>query len=966
MQNYKNFKLIDTRELTDINSVAYLFEHEKTKAKILKLSNDDENKVFSIAFKTIPQDSTGVAHIMEHSVLNGSKKYTTREPFMDLVKSSLQTFLNAMTYPDKTCYPVASRNAKDFKNLVDVYLDAVFNPIVYKKKNIFYQEGWHYEIKNVDDDIKYNGVVYNEMKGAYSSIYTIIFDELFKYLYPDTTYSYSSGGNPYNIPDLTYEKFLEFHDKYYHPSNSFIYFYGNGNIEEELDHLSEYLDEYDYKKIDSDIPYQKPFEKVKKVQVEYNISKEENPDGKDVLVYAVNTGHVTNVRDVFVSSILNDVLFSNESAIIKEKLLAQNLCESVESVSSYGQELTMGVIAENSRVEKTEIFESLIKSELESIVKNGIDKDELTSTLNKLEYDLKEAGSFHTKGVIYFLKSALSFMYTDSYYDQLQFSETLAECRKLIDTDFYEKFIEEKLLNNNFKLILSLKATCGLNLKKDNEIKEKLKKYKESLSEEELNELIELNKNLEKFQSEEDSQEQKDTIPTLELEDIDSKLEDVEIIEKKVDDYTFLNPNLFTSNIHYASFMFDLKNFSQKDYFYLSLLSDYIGLSDTKNFDYKKLYTETYLKSGGIFTSILLNNVKDTGELNSKFVFSFKTIENTEDDCIKILEEYLFNVKFTDKNRFKNILQNLKQDYKQKILEAGNQFALTRSLASFSEKSVLEDECSGFSYYEKLCDVLSDFDDKAEMTLNKLREYYKKIVSRKNMIVTVINEKDAASKFFDKLQKSVIVNIKKDDKFPKKNPSKFFKLKEAYKTSSNVNYVVKSADLKKYGFKYDSKITVLTNILNTTFLYNEIRAKGGAYGVGMSVSLNGVVYVYSYRDPNIKHTIDIYDETYKFIENMNFDEKEMKQFIIGTVNQFNPPMTTLTKGTRAINMYLTKQTIQDYEEYLDNMLHTTVDELKEFSGLIKKAMKENHLVVVGNDSKIEEDSKLFDKVINVE
>lgn len=966
MQNYKNFKLIDTRELSDINSTAYLFEHEKTKAKILKLSNDDENKVFSIAFKTIPQDSTGVAHIMEHSVLNGSKKYTTREPFMDLVKSSLQTFLNAMTYPDKTCYPVASRNAKDFKNLVDVYLDAVFNPIVYKKKNIFYQEGWHYEIKNVDDDIKYNGVVYNEMKGAYSSIYTIIFDELFKYLYPDTTYSYSSGGNPYNIPDLTYEKFLEFHDKYYHPSNSFIYFYGNGNIEEELDHLSEYLDEYDYKKIDSDIAYQNPFEKVKKVQVEYNISKEENPDGKDVLVYAVNTGHVTNVRDVFVSSILNDVLFSNESAIIKEKLLAQNLCESVESVSSYGQELTMGVIAENSCVDKTEIFESLIKSELESIVKNGIDKDELTSTLNKLEYDLKEAGSFHTKGVIYFLKSALSFMYTDSYYDQLQFSETLAECRKLIDTDFYEKFIEEKLLNNNFKLILSLKATCGLNLKKDNEIKEKLKKYKESLSEKELNELIELNKNLEKFQSEEDSQEQKDTIPTLELEDIDSKLEDVEIIEKKVDDYTFLNPNLFTSNIHYSSFMFDLKNFSQKDYFYLSLLSDYIGLSDTKNFDYKKLYTETYLKSGGIFTSILLNNVKDTGELNSKFVFSFKTIENTEDDCIKILEEYLFNVKFTDKNRFKNILQNLKQDYKQKILEAGNQFALTRSLASFSEKSVLEDECSGFSYYEKLCDVLSDFDDKAEMTLNKLREYYKKIVNRKNMIVTVINEKDAAIKFFDKLQKSVIVNIKKDDKFSKKTPSKFFKLKEAYKTSSNVNYVVKSADLKKYGFKYDSKITVLTNILNTTFLYNEIRAKGGAYGVGMSVSLSGIVYVYSYRDPNIKHTIDIYDETYKFIENMNFDEKEMKQFIIGTVNQFNPPMTTLTKGTRAINMYLTKQTIQDYEEYLDNMLHTTVDELKEFSGLIKKAMKENHLVVVGNDSKIEEDSKLFDKVINVE
>ncbi len=883
MQDYKNFKLIDTRELSDINSTAFLFEHEKTKAKVLKLSNDDENKVFSIAFKTIPQDSTGVAHIMEHSVLNGSKKYTTREPFMDLVKSSLQTFLNAITYPDKTCYPVASRNAKDFKNLVDVYLDAVFNPIVYEKKNIFYQEGWHYEIKNVDDDIKYNGVVYNEMKGSYSSIYTIIFDELFKYLYPDTTYAHSSGGNPYNIPDLTYEKFLEFHDKYYHPSNSFIYFYGNGNIEEELDHLSEYLDEYDYKKIDSDIPYQKPFEKTKKVQVEYNISKDENPDGKDVLVYAANVGHITNVKDAFVSTILSDVLFSNESAIIKEKLLQENICESVENVSSYGQEITMGVIAENSDVKNTEKFEALVKRELENIVKNGIDKDELTSTLNKLEYDLKEAGSFHTKGVIYFLKSALSFMYSDSYYDQLQFSETLAEC-----------------------------------------------------------------------------------IPTLELSDIDAKLEDVERIEKKIDNYTFLNPNLFTSNIHYASFMFDLSKFSQKDYFYLSLLSDYIGLSDTTNYDYKKLYTQTYLASGGIFTAIHLSNTKNNQDLKTNFVFSFKTIEKTEDECIKILEEYLFNVKFEDKNRFKNILQNLKQEYKTRILEAGNQIALTRSMASFSEKSVLEDECSGISYYEKLCDVLNDFDEKSDITLKKLKDYYEKIVNSNDMIVSIINEQESANKFFDKLQKSLIAKMNTKDINIKSSPTKFFKLKEAYKTSSNVNYVVKSADLKKYGFEYNSKITVLTNILNTSFLYNEVRAKGGAYGVGMSVSLNGILYVYSYRDPNIKNTIDIYDQIDKFVENMSFDEKEMKQFIIGTVNQFNPPMTTFTKGSRSINMYLSGRTIEDYENYLENMLHTTVDDLKKFAQIIKKAMKENHLVVVGNDIKIDEDANLFDKIINVE
>lgn len=966
MKDYKNFKLIDERELTDINSTAYLFEHKKTKAKILKLGNEDENKVFSIAFKTIPTDSTGVAHIMEHSVLNGSNKYTTREPFMDLLKSSLQTFLNAITYPDKTCYPVASRNDKDFKNLVDVYLDAVFNPIVYEKENIFYQEGWHYELKNIDDDIKYNGVVYNEMKGSYSSIYTIIFDELYKYLYPDTTYSYSSGGDPYHIPDLTYEKFLEFHKKFYHPSNSFIYFYGNGNIEEELDHLSEYLDNYDYKEIDTKIEYQKPFDAPKKVSVNYNISKDENPDGKDVLVYAVNTGHVDDVKDVFVSNILNDVLFSNESSKIKERLLEEKLCESVESVSSYGQEITMGVIAENSSVEKTDEFEKIIREELEKIVENGIDKDELTSTLNKYEYSLKEAGNFHTKGVIYFLKSALSFMYTDSYYDQLQFSDTLNKCRELIDTDYYEKFIEEKLLNNNFKIVLSLKATAGLNLEKDNEVKEKLKNYKESLSEEQLNDLLELNKNLEKFQSQEDTKEQKDTIPTLELEDIDSKLEEVDLNEEKIDNYTFLNPDLFTSNIHYGSFMFDLSNYSQKDYFYLSLLSDYIGLSDTLNYDYKKLYTQTYLASGRIFTSIYLSNKKDSEEFTSKFLFTFKTIENTEDKCIDILDEYLFNVKFEDKNRFKKILQNLKQEYKQKILESGNSFAITRSLAAFSKRRVLEDECSGFSYYEKLSDLLDNFDDKANSTLKKLEKYYKQIINSNDMIVTVINEKDHAQKFFEKLQKSVISKMSTEE-IPKNDaPIKFFKLKEAYKTSSNVNYVAKSSDLKKQGFEYDSKITVLENILNTSYLYNQVRAKGGAYGVGIGVTLSGEVFVSSYRDPNIKNTIDAFDDMNKFIENMNFDEKEMKQFIIGAVNQFNPPMTTLTKGTRAINMYLAGRTIKDYEDFLSNMLSTKIDDLKKFAKLMQKSMKENHLCVVGNDTKIDENMELFDKVINIE
>lgn len=963
--SYDGFTLIESKELSDIDSIALVFEHDKTKAKVVKLLNDDQNKAFAIAFKTLPENSTGLAHIMEHAVLNGSEHYTTREPFMDLLKSSLQTFLNAMTYPDKTCYPVASRNAKDFKNLVDVYLDAVFNPLVYKNKNTFYQEGWHYEIKDPKDPIVYNGVVYNEMKGAYSTGDSIVFSEINKNLYPDTVYSVESGGYPYEIPELSYEDFLAFHKKYYHPSNSYIYFYGDGDIENELNHIKKFLDKYDYKKIDNEIKAQEAFEEIKRVEKEYNIGKDEDPKNKDYLVYAVNTGLIDDSQDLFSSSILNDILFSNESALIKERLLAEGICESVDVISPYGKQISLGIIAENADAKNIEIFENIINEELEKLVKNGIDKEELEASLNKTEYDLKEAGEFHTKGIIYILRSLSSFLYTDSYDDQLQFSDTIKKLRELIDTDYYENFIKEKILDNNFKLVMTVKASPGLNDEKDRQQAEKLAKFKEGLSDEEINNLIKMNKELEEFQSKEDSQEQKDTIPSLELSDIDPHLERVITHIDKKDEYTIINPDLFTSGIHYTQILFDLGRYSQEDFFYLSLLTDYIGKSDTENYDYKKLFTKSYLVSGGINSSLKFAEDSKTGKLKKYFTVNFKTTDDKAEDLVKFLGELLFKVKFDDPKRFKDILLEIKSAYRYKILTEGNGLAVLRSMASFSEKAVYQEEVAGFSYYFKLVDILDDFDEKGQEVLDKMKSYYDEITNINGMIINIIDEEDGAREFSTQL----LPLIEKLDKNPfdySESKVEFISDKEGFKTSSDVNYVVKTADLSKFNYIYNSKSAVLSNLLNNSYLYGEIRAKGGAYGVYMNIDLNSKFNVFSYRDPNIKRTIEVYDNIKEFIENMDFTDEEIKQFIIGSVNKFNPPMTTVTKGTRALNMYLTERSIEDYENYLSLMLETSLDDLKAYADIIDMAMKENNLSVVGNYNAIEENKEFFDKTIQVE
>ncbi|HHX66530.1 MAG TPA: peptidase M16 [Gallicola sp.] len=957
------FKLIEEEYIKDVDSNIKIFEHEQSGARLMAMENDDNNKVFGIGFRTPPDNSTGVAHILEHSVLNGSRKFKTREPFMDLLKSSLQTFLNAMTFSDKTIYPVASRNNKDFHNLMDVYLDAVFFPRVKTKKEIFLQEGWHYEINSKEEDINYKGVVYNEMKGAYSSPDAIMYYEFAKGLFPDSIYGNESGGNPYNIPELSYEEFIDFYNKYYHPVNSYIFLYGKMDLEEQLKFINdEYLSNFNKIELDSSIKIQKEFEKPRKIEVEYSIASDEDPKNKDILIYGVRSGKKSNILEAYTNEILRSVLFSNDGSPLKLALLKEGIGEDIDDLSTDGLELGLGITAINTSKEKVEDFTKMIEEELKKIIDKGIDKEQLEAALNRMEYNLRENGNFPTKGIIYFISSLDTWLYDEDPTIQFKYEDVLKELRENIKTDYYEKFVETNILNNNNKVIISLEASPGLNAKKDVEVAKKLKEYKESLSEEELNNLIEENKALGEFQNREDTQEEKDTIPSLKLSDIDSNVLEIPSIEEKKDNYTILYHPLFTGKINYIDLVFDLEFIKEEEIKYLALLCDLLTMVDTKNYPYTDLDTRIFLDTGGInvTASTIYNFRKEGGYFKKLMVSSKATVDKTE-KMFNLIEEIIFNSKFDNIKRIKEILQIIKLKFESDIVENGHQYGINLTNSYYSQQGKYNENLNGITYYDFIVDLEKNLEEKFDSLQEELKSISGKVFNSNNMIFNITTDEEEKDKVIH-LSENLISKLSKEELEKHDLVFNLEKKNEGIMTSSNVNYVIKSYNLKEIGYEYKGSHVVLSNILSSSYLYNNIRAQGGAYGTGMGVNNSGNIFFYSYRDPNIKNTIDVYNKTGEFLRNLELDNTELTQFIIGSVTKFDPPATNPTKGKVALTMYISGQTSDDLRKNLEEALNTNLDELKEFAKDIDYAMEKNYMATIGNTEQIKENKELFGEI----
>ena len=693
------YEVLQTEDLSDLKSKGTLLKHKKSGARVLLMENDDENKVFTIGFRTPPSDSTGVPHIMEHSVLCGSKEFPVKDPFVELVKGSLNTFLNAMTYPDKTVYPVASCNDKDFQNLMHVYMDAVFYPNIYQNDKTFRQEGWSYKLDNPDGELTISGVVYNEMKGAFSSPEGVLDRVVLNSLFPDNTYSVESGGDPEVIPELTYERFLDFHRKYYHPSNSYIYLYGDMNMEEKLRWLDEkYLSDFENEPVDSEIHLQKPFTEMKEVVQEYSIASEESEEDNTYLSYNKVIGTTLDEKLYLAFEILDYALLSAPGAPLKKALLDAGVGKDISGSYDNGvYQPIFSVISKNANVEQKEEFVRVIEDTLKDIVKNGINKKALRAGINYHEFRFREADfGNYPRGLMYGLQLFDSWLYDETKpFIHMQAIPTFEFLKEQVETGYFEELIQKYLLDNTHGSIVIIKPERGRTARMDKELADKLQAYKDSLSKEEIDALVKATKELEEYQEEESAPEDLAKIPVLGREDISREIAPIYNKELETSGVKLVHHEVETNGIGYTALLFDLSGIPEEKLPYISILQSVLGIINTKNYEYSELFNEINVHTGGIGTSLELytdvTKVKEK-EFRATFEIKGKALYPKMDVLFSMMREILMESDLGDEKRLKEILAMLKSRLQMSFLSSGHTTAALRSLSYTSPMAKFKDD----------------------------------------------------------------------------------------------------------------------------------------------------------------------------------------------------------------------------------------------------------------------------------
>lgn len=963
IDNVDAYQIVEKRKISDLNSDGYILKHKKTGAMITLLLNDDENKVFYIGFRTPPKDSTGVAHILEHSVLCGSRNFPVKDPFIELAKGSLNTFLNAMTYPDKTVYPVASCNDKDFKNLVHVYLDAVFYPNIYKEEKIFRQEGWHYEMESIEDELSINGVVYNEMKGAFSSPDDVVEREIMNSLYPDITYGLESGGDPDVIPELTYEEFLAFHKKYYHPSNSFIYLYGNLDGAEYLKFIDEnYLSAFDALEVDSAVGLQAAFDAPKELTKEYSIMEDESLSENTYLTYNVSMGTSLDKKLYIAMDVLDYVLCSAPGAPVKQALIDKGIGKDVYSTFESGiYQPYFSVVAKNADEEQKEEFISVIEEVLSKSVKEGLDQKALAAAINYFEFKYREAdfGSY-PRGLMLGLQALDSWLYDkNAPFMHIEANETYEELKNSIKSGYFEGLIEKYILKNPHKTIMTVKPVQGLTTKKDKQLHEKLQEYKNTLSKEEQQAIVDKTNALHAYQEEPSSKEALETIPLLTRQDMKKEAAGYVNEVRAVEDTTVLFHDIFTNGIGYLNLVFDLKQVPAKLLPYVGILKSVLMMVDTEHYSYGELFNEINIHTGGIKAVInTYTNANQMDEYRIMLEIRSKALYEKRDKALELMKEIILTSKFDDTKRLYEIIAESKSRMQATMTGAGHSLALLRTLSYFSPTAAVSEQISGIPQYRLLEDLEKNFDDRKEELVQNLKELSRCIFKPENLLVDYTATKEG----YPGLEQAV-KDLKKELFTDKTEQTGFVpeltKKNEAFMTAGQVQYVCRAGNFTDKGLPYTGALKVLKVMMGYDYLWNNVRVKGGAYGCMCNFYKNGDAYFVSYRDPNLDKTIDVYEKAAEYIKNVKLDERTVTQFIIGAVSELDTPMTPATRGSYSLGGYLTGLSMERVQKERDELLATTQEELQGLYKYVQAFMGEDYLCVVGNGEKIKENKELF-------
>lgn len=960
------YEILDEHRVEDVQSDGFILRHKKSGARIAILSNNDDNKVFYIGFRTPPEDETGVPHIIEHTTLCGSKKFPVKDPFIELAKGSLNTFLNAMTYPDKTVYPIASCNDQDFKNLMDVYLDAVFNPNITKYEEIFKQEGWHYELTGKDDELKINGVVYNEMKGAYSSPDEVLSSQIYRSLFPDNTYSKDSGGNPEYIPKLTYEAYLDFYHKYYHPSNSYIYLYGDMDVVERLEWLDkEYLSLYDYKKVNSEINKQPAFDEIKNVEAQYSITMDDSQENKTYLSYNRVVGDTLDEMLYQAFDVLDYALVSSPGAPVKQALIDAGIGDDV--YGSYDAGILQPVfsfVAKNANASQADEFESIIENTLKEVVKTGINKEALLAGINSSEFKFREAdfGQF-PKGLLFGLNCLDSWLFDDMKpFIHLECLGTFAKLRKAVDTDYFEKLIQEYLLDNTHGSSVTVKPKRGLGNEREEALAKELSDYKASLSDEEIKKLIEDTEHLKKYQEEPSSDENLRKLPMLTRADMKKNAMPFSNIEDELLDVKVVRHDIESNGIDYISFLFDAGDFAQSELGYLGFFTNALGLVSTEKYSYTDLANATNIYTGGISTGTASHpDIKDRNNFVFKFEVKLKVLEKNLDKALELMEQMLLTSDFTDTKRLGELVAQIKARLQANLSSSGHLVAAMRSMSSFSRYALYQDELKGIAFYRSICHIEKELSESPKSVSDKLAAIAKKLFARNRMLISFTGNNEAYGNAKPSLEK-VIAGFDKMSAIGNQAEVHFNTAKEAFIDASQIQYVAKTGDFICEGYEYTGALRLLRIILSYDYLWINVRVKGGAYGCMNTFLRSGESYFVSYRDPNLSDTLDVYDRIPEYIKSFSPDERDMTKYIIGTFSALDTPMNPEAKGSRSLSAYLEGITYEQIQKERNEILNAQPEDIRRLADLVEAVLKKDSICVIGNENMIKESAGLFENI----
>lgn len=964
----KAYEVVQKKTLTDLQTEGYLLKHKKSGARVLLMENRDNNKVFTIGFRTPPEDSTGLPHILEHSVLCGSRNFPSKDPFVELVKGSLNTFLNAMTYPDKTLYPVASCNDKDFQNLMHVYMDAVFYPNIYRTDKIFRQEGWNYHLEDAKGELTYNGVVYNEMKGAFSSPEGVLDRVILNSLFPDTSYANESGGDPEVIPDLTYEQFIAFHKKYYHPSNSYIYLYGDMDMLEKLTWLDqEYLSEFDSQVIESEIQRQLPFESMREVTIPYSVSEEEPLKDNTYLSYSKVIGTSLDAELYLAFQVLDYILLSAPGAVLKKALLDAGIGKDI--MGGYDNMIyqpIFSVIAKNANLEQKDKMLQVLEETLKNLVRDKIDQNAVAAAINYHEFRYREADfGNYPKGLVYILEMLGSWLYDDSqpfiHVEALDIFEKLKEKN---GTGYYEQLIETYLLHNTHSSFVSVVPEKGRTARMDQELSEHLKQFKAGLDMEAVERLVTATKELEAYQEEPSDEEDLKKIPILQREDISREIEPIINEELDINGIPVIYHETPTNGIAYVDLLFDLSGVSSEWLPYVGLLQAVLGLVDTTGYGYGELFDEINVHTGGIGTSLeVYPDITKSAEKEFKATFEVKgkAVYEKLPVLFEMMEEILLESKFTDDKRLVEILDMIKSRLQMRLQSAGHTAAVLRSQSYASPIAALKDMTSGIAFYEKTKYVSEHFAEVRDDLTRAFRQLSEMLFCRTNVMISVTGDRECL-----KEMPELTAKLNKRLHMPSSGGEGCLlhceKKNEGFKTSSKVQYVARTGNFMDAGIPYTGALQILKVILGYDYLWNQVRVKGGAYGCMCGFNRLGEGFFVSYRDPHLKRTDEVYRGIADYIRNFNVSERDMTKYIIGTMSNLDQPLTPAAKGERSMNLYMNKLTKEQILKERMQILDAQQEDIQALAAVASAVVESGQFCVIGNESKIEKEKDLFKEV----